>query len=133
MLTYGDVPKVLDELKKAYESDQKVIKYLREKIENLKDENYKDTELAALKEEMEDYKEQLLHGFGISQEEYDSICEWKRKHEEEVHGAKTFDQHLRLQGVSGGRYTYIFVPTAIGTSGVVRCSCGAEFEFQEIW
>ena len=25
-----------------------------------------------------------------------------------------------------------FVPTSIGTSGVIKCSCGAEFEFQEI-
>ena len=127
-----DVSKTLDDLKEEYFRDQRIIKDLRKEIEQLKDEHYKDTELAALKEELEDYKEQLYHGFGISQEEYDSIYEWKEKHEEEVHGAKTLEQKLRLHGVSGGRYTYVFVPTAIGTSGVVRCSCGAEFEFQRI-
>ena len=132
MLMYGNVPKILDELKEEYYSDQKVIKYLREEIEKLKAENYKDKELAALKEEMEDYKEQLRYGFGISKEERDSIREWQKKHEEEVHRAKTTEQRLRLQGVSGGRYKYIFVPTTIGTSGVVKCSCGAEFQFQEI-
>lgn len=33
---------------------------------------------------------------------------------------------------SGGRYEYIFVPTGLGISGTVVCSCGAKFEFQKI-
>ena len=68
-----------------------------------------------------------------SSEELKAFKEWKENHEEEVHGLKTSLQRMNAQGASGGRYSYIFYPTAIGCSGVVKCnSCGEEFEFCEI-
>lgn len=71
-------------------------------------------------------------GSAIGEKEQASIDAWKKKHDEEVHGYDTFGKRLKAEGVSGGRYSYHFVPTSIGTSGVIKCNCGAEFEFREI-
>ena len=60
------------------------------------------------------------------EKEKEAIDAWKLTHEEEAHGGNSYS------GSIGGRYSYHFVPTSVGTSGVVRCSCGAEFEFCEI-
>lgn len=108
------------------------ISYLRKENKKLKSENYKDEELRTMKEKLDQMKEDYWRGFPISEKEDKAIREWKKKHEEEVHGLKTEEQRLKAQGVSGGRYSYYFVPTGLGTSGVVRCSCGAKFEFQKI-
>ena len=70
--------------------------------------------------------------FPISKDEENAIEEWKKKHDEDVHGLTTNNLRMKAEGVSGGRYSYHFVPTALGTSGVIKCSCGAKFEFQEI-
>ena len=108
------------------------IKYLEEENKKLKDEAWKDAELQAMKEEMKLMKAEYYRGFHISESEEKAINEWKRKHEEEVHGLKTNKDRLRAGGCIGGRYSYHFVPTSIGTSCTIRCSCGAEFEFREI-
>ena len=108
------------------------IKQLEEEIKKLKEENWKDEELQAMKEEMKLMKAEYYRGFPISESEEKAINEWQRKHEEEVHGLKTNKDRLRAGGCIGGRYSYHFYPTSIGTSGVVKCSCGAEFEFREL-
>lgn len=108
------------------------IKYLEEENKKLKEKSYKDEELQSIKEQLDKMKKDYWRGFPISEKEEKAIEAWKEKHEKEVHGLITEELRMKSQGVSGGRYSYHFVPTAIGTSGVVRCSCGAEFEFQEI-
>ena len=86
-----------------------------------------------MKEQLDKMKAKYYRGFPISKQEEIAIKEWKEKHEEEVHGLKTSLQRMNAQGVSGGGYSYIFYPTAIGCSGVVKCNaCGEEFEFCEI-
>lgn len=60
------------------------------------------------------------------------IREWELKHDAEKHGLKTMEQRLRAGGCCGGRYTYQFVPTSIGTIGEVICSCGEKFTFQDL-
>ena len=48
-------------------------------------------------------------------------------------GYKSYmEQRLRAGGCCGGRYTYQFVPTSIGTVGEVICSCGEKFTFQDL-
>lgn len=105
---------------------------LREENAKLKDEHYKDEEIQMWKQKYEEAKQELYYGFGISEKEWEKIKEWKRKHEEEAHGIITDRQRLKAGGAIGGRYSYKFVPTSIGTSGTVICSCGAKFEFQEL-
>lgn len=99
-------------------------KYLMEELNKVKDEKYKDNELQKMKQELKTMREEYYRGFPISKAEKERINEFMIKHNE-THGS--------YHGCSGGGFTYIFYPTAIGTSGVVRCDrCKEEFEFQKI-
>lgn len=113
-------------------NDEEEIKSLREENKKLKEENWKDKELQDMKERLEKMQNDYWRGFPITEEEENAIREWQKKHEAEAHGLTTRAMRMKAGGVSGGRYSYKFLPTSIGCSGVVRCSCGAEFEFQEI-
>ena len=110
---------------------EKRIKYLEEENKKLKEEHYKDSEMQRMKTELEKAKDDLHRGFPISKEEEEKIKEWQLKHDAEKHGLKTMEQRLRAGGCSGGRYTYQFVPTGIGTVGEIICSCGEKFTFQD--
>lgn len=110
--------------------DEDEIKRLREENKRLKDESYKDKELQAMKEEMKLMKEEYYRGFPITEKQEKAISEWKRKHDEEVHGVRR-DVPSYKTG-RGGYFSYHFYPTSLGTCGEVHCSCGAKFEFQEI-
>lgn len=117
----------------SVESYEDTIKRLKEENRKLKDEVWKDEELQNMKEQLDKMKSNYNRGFNITEEEDTAIKEWKKKHEEEAHGLTTPIARMQTQGVSGGRYLYIFYPTAIGCSGVIRCNaCGEEFEFCEI-
>lgn len=127
-----DLDDCLRAIKCRNKNNEDTIEYLRKENKRLKEENYKDDELQKMKTQLEKMKADYWRGFPITENEKKAIEEWKKKHEEEVHGLTTDKMRLRAQGISGGRYSYHFVPTTIGTSGVIRCSCGAEFEFREI-
>lgn len=108
------------------------IEYLEEENKKLKDEHYKDSEMQRMEAELKKAKEDLYRGFPISEKEQEKIREWELKHDAEKHGLKTMEQRLRAGGCSGGRFTYQFVPTGIGTVGEVICSCGEKFTFQDL-
>ena len=82
-----------------------------------------------MQQELDVTKKDLRRGFSISEREQKAIKEWQEKHDTEVHGFKTLEDRLHAGGLIGGRYTYHFVPTSIGVSGTIQCSCGEEFEF----
>lgn len=124
--------KCITALKQRHEDQEKRIEYLEKENKELKDNNYKDSQLQKMKDRLNRMVKEYNRGFSISDDEQKAIDEWKAKHEAEVHGAVTFDQRLKLSGVCGGNYMYKFVPTSIGTSGIIECSCGAKFEFQKI-
>lgn len=124
----SDLCQVITDKADVYE---KRIKYLEEENKKLKDEHYKDSEMQRMKTELKKVKDDLHRGFPISKEEEEKIKEWQLKHDAEKHGLKTMEQRLRAGGCSGGRYTYQFVPTGIGTVGEVICSCGEKFTFQD--
>lgn len=108
------------------------IKKLEEENKRLKDEAYKDRELQAMKQRLRSMEDSYYRGFPISASEKKAIEEWAEKHDAEVHNLTTSGARIKAGGVCGGRYTYHFLPTSIGTSGVIRCHCGAEFEFREL-
>lgn len=85
-----------------------------------------------MQERLDEMQKDYWRGFPITEKEQKAIDEWKKKHNEEAHGYTTDYMRMRAEGCSGGRYAYQFLPTALGTSGVIKCSCGAKFEFQEI-
>ena len=105
---------------------------LNEENCRLKNENYKNEELSGMRRQLEKMQQEYYRGFPISEEEQKSIREWVDKHDKEVHHARTLGDKLKLGGCCGGRYSYHFVPTSIGTIGTVKCSCGAEFTFQDL-
>lgn len=123
----SDLCQVITDKADVYE---KQIKYLKEENKKLKDEHYKDSEMQRMKTELKKAKDDLYRGFPISKEEEEKIKEWQLKHDAEKHGLKTMEQRLRAGGCIGGRYTYQFVPTGIGTVGEIICSCGEKFTFQ---
>lgn len=129
----------LNNIKEYYETLQEQNASLEEENQRLKSENYKDEELHKMQEEVEKIKKKMeatrkdsRRGFPISEEEARAIREWKEEHEKEVHGLTSTAMRMKASGCSGGRYTYRFVPTTIGTVGEVVCSCGASFTFQDL-
>jgi len=59
-----------------------------------------------------------MASFELSNKEQARAQAWIEKHSKE--------HAMEYTGVIGGRWTYAFTPTSIGTMAVVRCTCGAE-------
>ena len=112
-------------IQRRYKDAEAAIEKLEKENKALKDEHYKDEELQKMQEELASLREDLSRGFPISEEEQEKIKEWQRKHDKEVHGVTNVT-------AIGGKYTYEFIPTSIGTFGSVKCVCGAKFDFQEV-
>ena len=127
-----EIDDFFNDLKRALRGKDLRIKYLEEQNCELHDEAYKDKELTRMKATVNEMEEDYYRGFPISQEEQDKIDEWREIHEKEVHNCHNIDEKLRRAGCIGGTYTYEFTPTSIGTIGLVKCSCGARFTFQDI-
>ena len=118
--------KHIKEIVATVEAQDVVISALREENEFLKNKYDENEEIKELKRRLREESYKNLNGFPITEEEVQVIEKWQKKHEQEAHNGSSY------AGAIGGRYSYHFVPTSIGTSGTIRCSCGAEFEFQEI-
>lgn len=131
-ITVYDFDKCIDALKQRNDDQISRIKYLEAENKKLKDKSYKDNELKKMKDSLEQMKKDYWRGFPISEDEEKSINKWKENHETEIHGVTTLNQKLKRGGCIGGNYSYHFIPTSIGVSGKIKCSCGAEFEFCEI-
>ena len=98
--------------------------YLKEEIERLKSEQYKDEELSKMKENYDRMKNDYYRGFPISEEEDKKINEW-------IDGQ--MKKNPSSAGAIGGRFRYEFVPTSIGTIGVVKdIFTDEEFKFQDL-
>lgn len=95
---------------------QKLVEELRADLKEAKSETYKDEELAKVKKQLEELREDTYHSFMISASEAEKVAEWKKKHDAEEH-----KNPKGYHGVSGGGYTYKFYPTAIGTFW--NCTC----------
>ena len=127
------VEKCVNSILCRVEAYEDTIKRLKEENRKLKDEVWEDEELQNMKEQLDKMKSDYHRGFNITEEEDTAIKKCNKKHEEEVHGLTTFRARMQAQGISGGRYSYIFYPTAIGCAGVVKCNvCGEEFVFSHI-
>ena len=98
--------------------------YLKEEIERLKSEQYKDEELSKMKENYDRMKNDYYRGFPISEEEDKKINEW-------IDGQ--MKKNPSSAGAIGGRFRYEFVPTSLVTIGVVKdIFTDEEFKFQDL-
>ena len=131
MIIGRDFEECLVNIKEMYHSCKIQNEALRNEIKKLKEEHYKDAKMSEMKQRLEEMQKEYYRGFPISDQEQKAIDEWKRKHDEQDYGYNP-QKRMKAEGCSGGRYEYIFVPTGLGISGTVVCSCGAKFEFQKI-
>lgn len=127
---YSSIEEALDAVKILARNQ---IEYRDEKIKNLQIENealrsehFKDNEIKRLKQENNELRKDMLRGFPISAEEWQKLAAWQQYHIKNKHGGR------QVAGAIGGRFSYEFTPTSIGTTGVCRCSCGDYYTFQEI-
>lgn len=127
-----DLEKCLTAIRIRNKDNENRIKYLQEENRKLREEYNKDEEIQKMQQKLDRMQKDYWRGFPITEDEENAIEEWKKKHDEEVHGWTTDRMRMKAEGVSGGRYVYRFVPTALGISGKIICHCGAEFEFHEI-
>lgn len=130
--TVYELDKALRAIKVRNMNDIDRIRRLENENKKLKAERYKDEELSVMKTQLEEMKKAYYRGFPVSEEEQKQIVEWMNKHNKEVHNCCTLEDKVRRGGCIGETYTYEFTPTSIGTIGTVKCSCGAEFVFQDI-
>lgn len=94
---------------------------LVEENRRLKDENYKDEELAKLSKELKNLENECYRGFPISKKENEEIITWQKQHDINVH--RNYDLY---HGAIGGGYSYRFYPTSIGCIGTCICdTCAA--------
>lgn len=111
----------LEILKKHFTEKEKTIEYLRNQLREYNMEIEKDKRIQELKEE-----NKILHKntyFTINPYEFEKIQEWIKEHDTNVH-----NNPKQYHGASGGGYSYIFAPTAIGTCLTIKCDqCGEEF------
>ena len=115
---------ICDQIISKFKHEEERIKYLTEENKRLKDEHYKDNELAKLKAEIVELEDKCMAGFSIPEEETTKITGWKIQHEQAHPMCKT--------AAGGGRYSYIFTPTSLGIIGEIKCMCGAVFTFREL-
>jgi hypothetical protein len=115
-----DVKDCLKSLRMQFKRQEETIKDLQESNRHLREEHYKDDTIKELKYEISLMEKEYRRGFPISEEQEIAIKKWTDNHNKEDH-----------KGLYGC-YSYHFYPCSIGVSGVIKCTCGAEFEFQEI-
>ena len=99
----------------------------RDKAIKQLEEFNKDEEIVKLKKQLEQKEERIKNSqtFVILPEEVKAIKEWQAQHIKEKHSGSEY------AGAIGGRYSFTFTPTSIGTFGTVICSCGEKFDFAD--
>ena len=127
----GNFKKAIEMLQQVHESQERTIERLREENKRVTDEAYKDNELSDLKKRYEEMQKDYFRGFPISEEEEDAISKWQVEHIRKKHWDKKNNCPMSA-GAIGGRFTYRFIPTSIGTIGEIVCGCGDSFTFQEL-
>lgn len=108
-----------DYLKEADEERKKAVDKLAE--------FNRDERIKELEQELENKRKRINNSlsFIIEPKDVKRINKWREKHEAERHSGNSY------AGAIGGRYTYEFTPTSIGTFGRVCCSCGEYFDYDD--
>ena len=123
----GNFQECLAGLSFNYERALEQQDYFRRELERIRNDKWRDEELQRLRQEIETLQENQQHQFYITTNEQTLINAWIIKHCQEQHRGNC------KGGVSGGMFSYIFTPTAIGTIGTIKCTvCGEEYTFSDI-
>lgn len=95
--------------------------YKRQSLNSRIEDN---TKIEDLKKQLKDFQMELNRCFPITKEEHIAVNRWMEDH--------SHTKHNGACGCGGGSYSFVFVPTGLGTAGYVSCTCGDEFVFREI-
>lgn len=119
-----DIKKTLQQVYDHYRIVCNRNNYLKNEIEKVKSEKYADEVLLKMRSEYEKMKSDYYRGFPISEEESKKIKEWMNKQ---------IEKNPSTGGAIGGRFSYKFIPTGVGTIGIVIDGITDEtFTFSEI-
>lgn len=130
-MIFENTHELIKELKNRFDKQEDRIKYLEERNKKLQKENWAEEKCQKMENRYNAMLSEYYRGFPISEEEQEKITAWKKQHDLEKHHADTLDKRVRLDGVSGGRFKYIFIPTSLGTLGYIQCNCGEKFCFRD--
>ena len=109
----------IENVKKRFNRLIEQNKELIKENENLKDEHYKDAEIAAMKQQLEQVHADSRRGFPISEAEQKAILEWQSRHNDKYHSAEKIRTKLKQKPC----YFYCqFEGTALGTFGICYCA-----------
>ena len=110
------------------EYQQNSIDYYRNRVHELEDAHYKDGKIKKLEEQLNSAVKELAKSYHIPAEAEEQFKEWRARHTEEKHNVSRNDIKgiLKLEGAVGGRWSYNFVPTSIGT--IISCRCDSCYE-----
>ena len=64
--------------------------------------------------------------FKLNKEQTEKYQEWKKEHDVICTVSKSNDI-----GAIGGRFTFQFTPTSLGTITIVKCACGGNIDLTE--
>jgi len=121
-ISVGTIDEVCDQIKEMVMSARESRDHAISELASLKEEKWKDNELQAMKTKLDQMKEDYWRGFPISAEEAAAIRSWEDKHWTNQHQAPTTEKRLAKMGAIGGSFSYEFIPTSIGTSGLICCN-----------
>lgn len=120
------IEEVLQEIYDHYRAINSRNEYLLKEIAKVKEETYKDNELAEMKNKYDEMLADYHRGFAITKEESKKITEWMK----EI--TKDEDFQTKVGGAIGGRFKYEFIPTSIGVIGtVIDTFTNKKLTFQE--
>lgn len=123
--------KCVDDITKIFKSQADIIERQSKMINRLESEHYKDDKIRELQAQIRDLRNEPNTMFHTSPDEWQKIDEWTDKHTKEKHWDSVRNRPAS-SGTIGGRYSFEFTPTSIGTIGVVKCTCGDEFTFKNL-
>jgi hypothetical protein len=118
---------IIDRINEAEEEKQKA----QAKVKEYETSINADVRVKEIKAKYEEATQALYRGFGISKKEYEQIDHWKKEHDAKRHGLNSIEKRMRADGAIGGRYTYEFLPTSIGTVGTCVCGKCKQKAFEE--
>jgi len=124
--------KCLEELAYTIQQTLNYAEQMEEKNAELEDHHWKDSKLQELKNKYEKMESDYYRGFPISEKQDKAICEWKEQHYTNIHNAPDTRSRIAMSGVSGGSFSYKFVPTSIGTYGICQCNSCCERMLKEL-
>ena len=109
---------IADRINEVEEEKEK----MRERVRQYEEEINADVRVQELTSRLEEIQGEIRRSFKITEMESKKIEGWRERHDINQHNLDTLDKKLRAGGAIGGRYSYEFHPTSIGTAGVCVCN-----------